>query len=289
MINNHGNNTFIIAIVNALFEVSSQSDLDEAAKLADEIVSLLLQAFPLSNKNTTDLINIPYKDITDIVFYSDKRIDSDSIENFKEIFKESLKKCDAYRNLKDEVQIQNIFISHFVLRYEKIVEHTRLAQAQRDFIKQSINIAIENKLDAVKDIKIIADKAEQTAKQAENIYQSMFANYVTILGVFTAIIVTIFGGLNIINTTTSSIDKGNIALILLLTALLMLCQILLLYFLAKIIAWLTGRARVNLGNIFSRILIACIVIIAISGLFLYLPPSTAIIPNPHLNTQPQTH
>lgn len=260
MLDTNGNNQMIVAIINLYFTVS-ETNPEQLDDLANKLVQLITQVFSNELKSTNAL-NLPYKDITDIVFHNNKTLLSDSISNFKENVKRAI--SENYQNDGSNMHhnTQKKYVNRFMHIHDKLVEHTLLAQAQREFIQKSIKEAQEIANNAQE----IASKAGETAKKAEETYKSMFANYVTILGIFTAIIVTIFGGLNVINTVTKGFGESTLV-VFQLTSLLILCEILLLYFLAKLIAWITNSQTVKLEILFYGIVIVCCLCIILIQLF----------------------
>lgn len=252
----NGNKKEVEILVETFLRVSHIST-EKQEKLADSVVLLILQSFP-SQLKLSNPSNLPYKDITDVVLRRKERILSDSIGNFRQKVVEAIARSynsehpDKHHNTKKK------YVDRFMHVYDKLVEHALLAQTQREFIENSIQDSINKKLDDVQNIKTIAKQAQDTAEAAQETYKSMFANYVTILGVFTAIIVTIFGGLNIINTVTKNIGE-NTSVVLFLTVLLFLCLILLLYFLANIVLWITGVRDVKIHWVFGVIVAICAV------------------------------
>lgn len=270
MTNANGNNQMIVAIVNLYFQVS-ETPTDKLDELAQNLATLIEQIFTTELRNSYAL-NLPYKDITDAVFCCDKVILSDGINNFKKHLENVITTKYEQQNPNKSPQTKKKYINRFLQIHNKLVEHTLLAQVQRDFIKKTIRDAkmiADQAKDTAENAQKIADKAEIAANNAQTLadkadktYNSMFANYVTILGIFTAIIVTIFGGLNIINTVSKNIDN-NIPVLMQLTALLMLCVILLLYFLARIIVWITNSKSIELEKLFYGIIIVCTAVIII--------------------------
>lgn len=263
-----GNNQMIVAIIHFYFQVSETSP-EKLNELAQELIKLIENLFATELRNSYAL-NLPYKDITDAVFSCEKTILSDSIKNFRENIKNVVQVNYDKRNPNAHHKTKSKYINRFLQIHDKLVEHALLAQIQREFIKDNIR---NTKMIADQTEKIansaqqIANKAEETAisaqriaNKAEETYKSMFANYVTILGIFTAIIVTIFGGLNVINTVTKNIDE-NKTIILQVTALLVLCEVLLLYFLANMIVWITNSQKSILHCLFVGIIICCIIVL----------------------------
>ncbi|WP_201580585.1 hypothetical protein [Psychrobacter glacincola] len=260
-----GNNQFIVAIVSAYLLVSETApeDLDSHA---ETIVKLILSAFQ-SELKSNQAFTLPYKDITDIVFYSDRNLYSDSIYNFSQNIENCIEhhysiSSDKHHNTK------KTYVKRFMHINDKLIEHTFLAQAQRDYINLTVektNALATSIQELVAEAKITADGAKNTAEKAEETYRSMFANYVTILGVFTAIIATIFGGLNVVGLVMNNHSIG-IHLLFVLISVIFLCLSALLYFLANLIVWITKSREVSLNSLFMTIVISCLVVIVL-GLF----------------------
>lgn len=261
--NENGNNQMIVAIVSLYFQVS-ETPPEKLDELAQQLENLIKQVFSKELGNSY-YFNVPYKDITDAVFCSEKIILSDSIKNFGENVKNVVTKNYKQQKPKAHHKTRDKYVNRFLQIHNKLVEHTLLAQAQREFIKNTIKdtkIIAEQVKDTAENAQKIANKAEDTAQKAEETYKSMFANYVTILGVFTAIIVTIFGGLNVINTVAKNINE-NKTVILQITALLVLCEVLLLYFLANMIVWITNSQKSKIHWLFFGVIIFCITVIIV--------------------------
>lgn len=138
---------------------------------------------------------------------------------------------------------------------------------------------------------MIAAEAKETAKtakdnadKAEKTYNTMFANYVTILGIFTAIIVTIFGGLNVVDTVISY-GNTHFSTIVFLAALVLMCVVCLLYFLAKIILKLNSKdddnQRFTLECLFGVVFGICLVLILVA----WCASSTKITPDHPTKTE----
>ncbi len=196
-----------------------------------------MQAFPNELKSS-DAFNIPYKDIIDVIFTSEHTLKSDSIYNFRQNVETAVSQSYSLSNPNQHHNTKKKYIKRFMYLHDKLVEHTLLAQAQRNFIQKTVRQAqkIANKTQKIAiQAQETANQAQKTALKAEQTYKSMFANYVTILGIFTAIIVTIFGGLNVIDAVVEINNQTSLALIVFIVALVMFCLIILLYFLATLI------------------------------------------------------
>lgn len=286
-----GNNPFITQIVKS-YLLTSETPKNQRDGLADSIVKTILSAFSDELKST-DAFNLPYKDITDIIYSSSKTLKSDEIYSFSSMY---LKPAIIRKYNLDPIDdrhhsVEQKYVKRFLHIHNKLVEHILLAQTQRDFINRIIEDAVDlarstNELanstnEIIDQTKRIANEAEQNAEQAnkvaaeaketadkaEKTYNTMFANYVTILGIFTAIIVTIFGGLNVVDTVISY-GNTHFSTIVFLAALVLMCVVCLLYFLAKIILKLNGKdddnQRFTLECLFGVVFIVCIGLILVA-------------------------
>lgn len=260
------NNESIAELVEIYLSVSSVGS-DEHNRLAQESFLAMKRVFKQIISMPNEPIVLPYKDISDIVFQSSYHVQSNSLESFQE--KVNLLIDDFQAQPRCKTKGQRLKVCH-----RKLVGHIMLACAQKEFMQNSVGqaqmIAAEAK-ETAKTAKDNADKAEKT-------YNTMFANYVTILGIFTAIIVTIFGGLNVVDTVISY-GNTHFSTIIFLAALVLMCVICLLYFLAKIILKLNGKdddnQRFTLECLFGVIFIVCIGLI----IFAWCVSPTKITPD----------
>lgn len=267
--NTTGNNQFIVAIVNAYLTVS-ETPPDKLDELADSLVQLILQAFRRELTSSQDF-SLPYKDITDIIFSTEHHLLGDSIHNFRQNVEGAISKF--YDEDEDDRHhnTQRKYVRRFMYCHDKLVQHCLLAQAQRDFINSSINDALTTNFQTISQIQNIAnqakntaEKAEETAEKAEQTYNSMFANYVAVLGIFTSIIVTIYGGINVINVIAQN-NQAKMGTLMVLVSLTLLCVVTLLYFLAVTITWITKSHKTNLSIIFMAIMAVCLSCIVIGS------------------------
>lgn len=262
MIQVSGDNAFIRAIIERYLQVQDTSP-DKPDDLANEIVWLILKAFD-NELRSSDAFNLPYKDITDSVFDSEKRLLTGSLTTFGKNMETAIHHSFDEDRPNKHHEKKEKYVKRFMYIHGKFVEHILLAQVQKEFIQDSVRQAQET----AKKAEVAAESAEEIAKiaknnadKAEKTYNTMFANYVTILGIFTAIIVTIFGGLNVVDTVISY-GNTHFSTIIFLAALVLMCVVCLLYFLAKIILKLNGKdddnQRFTLECLFGAIFITCI-------------------------------
>lgn len=250
--------------IKTFFDIHCQSSIGSTKGdddiFANQIINLMKIVYALPLREIGSNIEISYKDLTDLVFDNEDSflLSSNALSSFRDSIQRQIIK-DSYCNTgkADSLACQE----HFMPCYDKIIRHISLAQTQREYIKKEVRRAEL----AAKKAQEISNAAKESAMKAEKTYNTMFANYVTILGIFTAIIVTIFGGLNVVDTV---ISYGNtyFSTIVFLAALVLMCVVCLLYFLAKIILKLNGKdddnQRFTLECLFGVVFIVCIGLIA---------------------------
>ncbi len=258
----NGNNNELTALFNLICGLSneSQSEQSKLKVLAGQTIQLMQVSLKsqLDQGQVGKPFSIPYKDLTDLVFcYSGDLPPSEMLANFRDLIMNNYCMMVATENEKQEKT------NHFMSCYDKVINHLQLAQIQRDYIQE----VTERAKQVAENAKKTADTAKKSAKKANKIYDTMFANYVTILGIFTAIIVTIFGGLNVVDTVISYGDT-HFSTIVFLAALVLMCVVCLLYFLAKIILKLNGKdddnQRFTLECLFGVVFGICLILILIA-------------------------
>lgn len=249
------NNAPIAELVEIYLSVSSTSS-DEHDELAQKSFEIMQKAFKQMIATSNEPIVLPYKDISDVIFQSNCRVRGNSLESFQE--KVGLLIDEFQEKPRCKNKGQRLRACH-----RKLIGHIMLAYAQKEFMQNSVRQAQKIAQEAQE----IAKNAQDEAKIANETYKSMFANYITILGIFTAIIVTIFGGLNVISVIAKQADTP-LASVVFLTALALMCVISLLYFLANIIIKITQQGKDKLTCLFVVIVLVCSVTMFMAWLVL---------------------
>lgn len=176
--------------------------------------------------------NLPYKDISTLVF-SDKSIEvkSDTFDGFITTVREEIG---------DTFEIYELDISkdHIIACYEKFANHIELVLIQKKFMLDSAKEASRVANIAQKQ----AEFAKKQAKKAKDMSNGMITNFVTILGVFATIIITVFGGINIVSSTVKLLEGNNkLVYLVFVVSFLMIC---LLTLVKLLMSWITS-IRVN--------------------------------------------
>lgn len=174
-------------------------------KMGEDIAQELLDVIANSEANKYRL-EIPYEDITQIIYA------------FEDDILPMSQKFDGFEfELKDAIPEDKIFEKRKVEKaYKKFKRHLKLAVAQKAYftdISKQAKIAAQKADEQSENAKAVATKAntaaeiaENLAKSAEDQAKSAIVSYITILGIFATIIITVFGGLNIIGSTVKLLE-----------------------------------------------------------------------------------
>lgn len=171
------------------------------SKVIEEVADLLSSIAGMYIKNVNDetFYEVPYKEITNIIFMSDYTMGGDEFTNFCAKIDEELEKKNN---------------NHINAFYRKFTQHIELAWVQKNYINR------------------FAESTKEEAIKAKKMYDEMIVNYITILGIFASIIITVFGGIQIISGAVELLQtKINflvLVFVLVLLTLLVLCILLVL-------------------------------------------------------------
>lgn len=187
----------------------------------------LVEGYVIRPANET-FYNLPYKDISVLVF-SDKscEIKSDAYTGFITTVTEEIKDTFELYGLSTGQE-------HIIACYEKFASHIELALIQKKFMLDSAKEADKSAKEAGR----VARIAQKQAKKAKDMSNGMITNFVTILGVFATIIITVFGGINIVGSTVKLLEGNNkLAYLVFVVSFLMIC---LLTLVKLLMSWITS-------------------------------------------------
>lgn len=226
-------------------------------------------------------------------------VETENLKNFIMLFHEVLKvnKC-----LEDSHPIPYHAITRYIYNYEKeiIIEDlnllmdaletklvedadTKVLECFRKF-KNHISLASTQKYYIQKIAAKALDaarKAEEEAKKASDTYKDIMVNYITILGIFASIIITIFGGMQIISATTGLLQANlNIATLILVLSFMTSLIVLIL---AILLNWISNLKEETRNNKFVYIALGFTVCcIALSSWYMFEHKKTDL---PKTNTK----
>ncbi|MFW6525332.1 hypothetical protein [Acinetobacter baumannii] len=195
---------------------------------------LLLGEDYINNSTGETFYKLPYKDISVCIFDSNfKNIQTNNFNSFVETVVEQLYL--QYKGAPERIE-------HIKECYDKFTHHILLVQVQKDFMLRSATNANNIAIEANKNAKIATD----LSNDAKKLYDGMMVNYITILGIFASIIITIFGGMQIISATTGLLQADiKLATLILVLSLLTLLIVLILSILLNWISNLKDSKRSN--------------------------------------------
>lgn len=204
---------------------------------------------------------IPYSDISRIMFSLElKKFNVKSFEQFNSLVSEDIEK-----QVGEPIEPENKNSSKYLICFLKFSRHISLAWIQKEFILQSSQQAeaiANNARNTAANAQDISIKANYLSDQAKKAYDDMLANYVSILGIFASIIITVFGGMQVFSASAKLLasDIGLASTILILS----LVSLVIILLLAVLFDWITNiKENVRNYNIFYRSSGALFIIISI--------------------------
>lgn len=146
----------------------------------------------------------------------------------------------------------------------KIKRHIQLAIYQKEFIVEGLEYANEK-------VGEIEGKAIKVEEQTKSLLQDVYSSFITILGIFSAIIVAAFGGISIVSTSLSKLDNTYSYTLFLSTGILSL--LLIMYYLFVWVDQLRRPIGEKVGWGKWYFLAVTIILSIIAGVSMYNKPT----------------
>ncbi|AYO52783.1 MULTISPECIES: hypothetical protein [Acinetobacter] len=226
----------------------------EQIDILDEFLKRLITS-PAQEIVLTNLVNLFERVIDDKHCLPNIDIPYDDITTFIYDFKEDINLIDLDSMLEElENRILLIYPSNIRtgkkhskhLCISKFRTHIFLAATQKIYITKVARELAMNADQVAKEAGKTATEAKDQADKAKKTYDDMMVNYITILGIFASIIITIFGGMQIISATTGLLQANlNLATLILVLSFLSVLIILILSTLFNFISNLKESIRSN--------------------------------------------
>ena len=211
-------------------KVFSDNDLNSLNNryilLITELLCLLTQNSRLSNlfidKFTSFLINLEKEEERELIpydyiaFFVYKHSVNFSLKRIEETFGDITSRITMLSTESQQYGEQIYKVSG------KLKRHIQLAIYQKEFIEERLEKANQLAND-------IEKKAKKIDRQAENLLQNVYSSFIAILGIFSAIIIAVFGGITFVGTSLSKLNDPYSYLLFLSTGILSL--LLIIYFL----------------------------------------------------------
>ncbi|AOA58223.1 hypothetical protein [Acinetobacter larvae] len=178
--------------------------VEDASHIICQLIHKHKDALIKIDKNGHPNYNLPYDKIADEIYNHKNTIFFESLSTF-------VNTVHPYVEKGNDIQV--------TISYRKLTRHILLAVRQKNFITE-----------VTRDAKTVAEKASNTAKEAESLadatkkeLKDSVVSYITILGIFATIIFALFGAVNLIsavNSLLASENRPKLTTILLLTSVL---------------------------------------------------------------------
>ncbi|MFV8192417.1 hypothetical protein [Acinetobacter soli] len=214
----------------------------------------------ISDKQCLPNIDIPYDDITSFIYDFNEEINLKDLDSMMgEV--ESIVSI----NYPPEITSGKKHDKHQC--FYKFRTHIFLAATQKNYIKKVTQELVVEANSVATAANEIAQEAKDQAGIAKKTYDEMMVNYITILGIFASIIITIFGGMQVISATTGLLQANiSIATLLLVLSFLTLLIILIL---AILLNWISNLKELKRSNFFVYIaLVVTITTMSLSAWYL---------------------
>ena len=193
---------------------------------------------------------VPYSEITRIIYGLQ---DESGMDFFMEAFKKQIRK---------RIQNNSSELSNEYVILIKVSEHVNLARKQKDSLYRKQAEEIGNQENSLKQLRENTEKEtkrlrklKQEMKTIKDMKSSIYGDFIAILGIFSALIFSLFGGFDTLSKVVSQVSM-NVRLyrIMISVALLGMILVSLLFFLLKAVATMSGKSiATNLkGNVFRK-------------------------------------
>lgn len=197
-----------------------------------------------------------YSEISKVVYkFNDDRID---------ILRINLSEIQEFANNSNELEIAK--------KIEKLIDHADLAEQQRKLIedgfkksmvlmkglKTSLETTKNDLIDTKKETQEVQKESRETLEEFQKNYEAtkreiesfkdtIYTNFITIIGIFSAIVFGTFGGIEILGTIMADMNGTRLSKLLLVSSLLIIAIITMLYLMLNAIANITGKTIRSCG------------------------------------------
>ncbi|MGF7428569.1 hypothetical protein ABUK64_12295 [Lactiplantibacillus argentoratensis] len=193
---------------------------------------------------------VPYSEITRIIYGLQ---DESGMDFFMEAFKKQIMK--RIRNNSSELSNEYVILI-------KVSEHVNLARKQKDSLYRKQAEKIGNQENSLKQLRENTEKEtkrlkklKQEMKTIKDMKSSIYGDFIAILGIFSALIFSLFGGFNTLSKVVSQVSMHvRLYRIMISVALLGMILVSLLFFLLKAVATMSGKSIATKlkGNVFRK-------------------------------------
>jgi len=187
---------------------------------------------------------VPYHDISDFIFNYKAKIRVDDLEILMQAIElkldndsEEIKKC--FRKFRRNISLavtQKNYIQRVASDALKTAEVAAEVANKASNISGKAHETLEHAKKSAKraedvssNAQRLANEAHEQIKETRKFTENMMVNYVTILGIFATIIITVFGGINIIGSTVKLLEgSSKLTYLIFIVSFLMICLLVLI-------------------------------------------------------------
>lgn len=182
---------------------------------------------------------VPYHDITQFIYNYKTEIRIDDLEmlmsaielKFDDSSPDTIK---CFRKFRRNISLA-VTQKYYIQKVAKdALDTAKLAEEianRASNISGRVNETLGHAKSAAKRAEVVASSAQKLASEAKDqiietkkVSENMMVNYVTILGIFATIIITVFGGINIIGSTVKLLEgSSRLAYLVFVISFLMIC------------------------------------------------------------------
>lgn len=210
---------------------------------------------------------VPYSEITRIIYGLQ---DESGMDFFVEAFKKQIMK---------RIQRNSLELSNEYVILIKVSEHVNLARKQKDSLYREQAKEIRSQEDSLKQLRENTEKEtkrlkklKQEMKTIKNMKSSIYGDFIAILGIFSALIFSLFGGFSTLSKVVSQVSMDvRLYRIMISISLLGIILVSLLFFLLKAVAIMSGKsiATKPKGNVFRKYPFFMVTIIVLISTFVF--------------------
>lgn len=243
---------------------SSEGDHSNSRKL-DRQFKLFMEAL---EETTFMHYIIPYDKITKCVF------ENTPVEDLDEFTKDLRSRGDSYFSTKEEIEEKPTSIANpreeeldSERMYYKILRHIDLALVQK-YTLMSMQM---KEIEALRrEQQQLINRYDELKHEAETQNRNMLTQFITILGIFSAILMGAFGAIQGFANLFDNAYRLNLGLILIISSIGASSVLLILFFLLNGIAKLTGRSLSSTNNSEKSILAKHPTLVIVHGILILI-------------------
>lgn len=218
------------------------------------------------NESKKFTLEVPYEYITKAIYDHYEEIDHIKVEERLTILAQVISKSTlsysfhqtkilekVFRKFRRHLLLsinQKIYIQKVTQRMSSEASSTALIAQQEAEEARKLSSEAKTLSDESKELSVtskeLSAESKKLSEEAKKIYNDMLVNYITILGIFASIIITVFGGINLANATVKLLQSEyDLPMLVFVVSILMIGFLSILIVLITWISSLQDRSKEN--------------------------------------------